>query len=202
MRRPLFLALCLASGLPVAAAAQVGYHAAVGATWSTDIVRDVILVPITTRPGIAPTLFIGADLPLNGLYRMGLELSAGTASLTTRTPSQPNSDLDQGRITTLGALANLSGQVTPGLRWRAGLGVLHYGGPDDAGIFAEGGTLRALFGAGLDYQLSTGHGWNPVISARYDYHRFSTKELRTQGFGLEQGVQRISVSVGVTRGNR
>jgi hypothetical protein len=202
MRRPLLLALCLASGFPVTAAAQVGYYAGVGATWSTDIVRDVILVPITTRPGIAPTLFIGADLPLNGLYRMGLELSAGTASLTTRTPSQPNSNLDQGRITTLGALANLSGQVTPGLRWRAGLGVLHYGGPGDAGIFAQGGTLRALFGAGLDYQLSTGHRWNPVISARYDYHRFSTQELRTQGFGLEQGVQRISVSVGVTRGNR
>jgi len=202
MRRPFFLALCLASGLPVAAAAQVGYHAGVGATWSTDIVRDVILVPITTRPGIAPTLFLGADLPIARDYRMGLELSAGTASLTTRTPSQPNSDLDQGRITTLSALLDLSGQVTRGLRWRAGLGVLHYAGPGDAGIFAQGGTMRALFGGGLDYQLTAGRRWNPVISARYDYHRFSTKELRTQGFGLEQGVQRISVSVGVAGGSR
>ncbi len=202
MRRSISLALLLGIALPGTALAQTRLYAGGGMTWSTTIVRDVILAPVTTTPGLAPTIFLGGELPISPGYRLGLELSAGTASLTTRTPSQPNSDLAQGRIWTLGALFNLSGQVAPGLRWRGGLGVLRYTGPRDAGIFAQGGTTRALFGLGLDYQLASGHRWNPVVSARYDYHRFATRELRTQGFALEQGVQRISLSVGVTRGDR
>jgi hypothetical protein len=99
----------------------------------------------------------------------------------------------------MGALLNMNGDLASALRWRAGLGLLHYSGPSDAGIFAQGGTTRALFGAGLDYQLEEGRTWNPVISLRYDYHRFVTDELRSQGFGLEQGVNRISLSIGVTR---
>lgn len=202
MRRPISLALLLGVALPGAALAQTGLYAGGGVTWSSTIVRDVILTPITTKPGLAPTIVLGGELPIGPGYRLGLELSAGTASLTTTTPSQSNSDLAQGRIWTMGALVNLSGQVAPALRWRAGLGVLRYAGPRDAGIFAQGGTTRALFGGGLDYQLTSGRRWNPVVSARYDYHRFASRELRTQGFGLEQGVQRISLLVGVTRGNR
>ncbi len=201
MRRPFLLWLLMAATLPGAAQAQASYYARAGVTWSTDIVRDVIIQPVTTRPGLAPTLFGGVDLAFGARYRLGMELSASTASLTTTTPAIPGSDIAQGRIWTLGALLNLNGDLTGPLRWRAGLGLLHYSGPGDAGIFAQGGTTRALFGAGLDYQLTTGRRWNPVVSARYDYHRFATDELRSQGFGLEQGVQRISVSVGLTRGS-
>lgn len=196
------LALLLLATTAAAGRAQASYYVRGGATWSSDIVRDVFTAPVTTRPGIAPTLFAGVDFALSPRYGLGLEASAGTASLTTRTPSIPGSDIDQGRIWTIGALLNMNGDLAGPLRWRAGLGVLHYSGPGDAGIFAQGGTMRALFGAGLDYQLPQGRTWNPVISLRYDYHRFVTDELRSQGFGLEQGVNRISLSVGVTRGPR
>lgn len=202
MRRPYSLALLLAAATAAPAHAQATYYVRGGVTWSSDIVRDVFTAPVTTRPGLAPTLFAGVDFALSPRYRLGLEASAGTASLTTTTPSIPGSDIDQGRIWTLGALLNMNGDLVRSVRWRAGLGVLHYSGPGDAGIFAQGGTTRALFGAGFDYLLAQGRSWNPVISLRYDYHRFVTDELRAQGFGLEQGVNRISLSIGVTRGAR
>lgn len=202
MRRPYSLALLLAAATAAPAQAQATYYVRGGVTWSSDIVRDVFTAPVTTRPGLAPTLFAGVDFALSPRYRLGLEASAGTASLTTRTPSIPGSEIDQGRIWTVGALLNMNGDLVRSVRWRAGLGVLHYSGPGDAGIFAQGGTTRALFGAGFDYLLAQGRSWNPVISLRYDYHRFVTDELRTQGFGLEQGVNRISLSIGVTRGAR
>ena len=202
MRRSYSLALLLVAATAAPMQAQATYYVRGGMTWSSDIVRDVFTAPVTTRPGLAPTLFAGVDLALNERYRLGLEASAGTASLSTRTPSIPGSDIDQGRLWTVGALLNMSGDLARALRWRAGLGVLHYGGPGDAGIFAQGGTTRALFGAGVDYQLGRGHAWNPVVALRYDYHRFVTDELRSQGFGLQQGVNRISLSVGVTRGSR
>ncbi|HET7602786.1 MAG TPA: outer membrane beta-barrel protein [Gemmatimonadales bacterium] len=202
MRRPYSLALLLVATTVAPAQAQTTYYVRGGVTWSSDIVRDVFTAPVTTRPGLAPTLFAGVDFALSSRYSMGLEASASTASLTTTTPSIPGSDIDQGRIWTLGALVNMSGDLARSLRWRAGLGVLHYSGPSDAGIFAQGGTMRALFGAGMDYQLSDGRAWNPVVSLRYDYHRFVTDELRAQGFGLEQGVNRISLSIGVRRGSR
>jgi hypothetical protein len=202
MRRACSLALLLVATTVVPAHAQATYFVRGGATWSSDIVRDVFTAPVTTRPGLAPTLFAGVDFALSPRYALGLEASAGTASLTTRTPSGPGSDMDQGRIWTVGALLNMSGDLAASFRWRAGLGILHYSGPGDAGIFARGGTNRALFGAGVDYQLPQGRSWNPVISLRYDYHRFVTDELRAQGFGLEQGVNRISLSIGVRRGSR
>lgn len=201
MPRSISAAFLLCAALPAPALGQGQVYARAGMTWSSTLVRDVILTPIVTKPGLAPTLFLGGELPFGKGYWVGIELSAGTSSLTTTTPSQPGSALDQGRIWTTGALLNLSGDVTPGLRWRAGLGALRYSGPSDAGLFAEGGTTRALFGAGLDYQLGHNRSWAPTLSARYDYHRFSTRELRTQGFGLEQSVQRLSLSVGMTRGN-
>lgn len=200
MLRAALLGLCAGAALPVTAAGQTSMYARAGMTVSSDIVRDVILAPVTTRPGLAPTLFAGADFAVSPRYRFGIEASAATASLTTRTPSQPNSGIDQGRIWTVGALLNMSGTLASQVGWRAGLGLLHYSGPGDAGIFSEGGTTKALFGVGVDYQLKSGRTWHPVVSARYDYHRFVTKAMRTQGFGLEQGVQRISLSVGLVRG--
>jgi hypothetical protein len=39
-----------------------------------------------------------------------------------------------------------------------------------------------------------------MASLRYDIHRFTTEELQARGFGQNQGVQRVSASVGLARG--
>jgi hypothetical protein len=201
MRRPILLAL-LACALPVTARAQIGYTVRAGGVWSTKIVRDVIYAPIETRPGIAPALAVGADLAMNRQYRVGLELGVASAGVTTTTPTQPGSDISQGRVWLLSGMLQLGGELRSRLDWRAGLGLLHYAPTEHEGIFAQGGTTRALFGGGLDYHVTHGRRGDVIVSARYDYHRFSTPELRSQGFTLEQGVQRLSLSVGLTRAPR
>lgn len=44
--------------------------------------------------------------------------------------------------------------------------------------------------------------WDLMVSARYDFHRFTTDELERRGFSQAQGVSRISLSVGLSRGIR
>jgi hypothetical protein len=44
--------------------------------------------------------------------------------------------------------------------------------------------------------------WDLMASLRYDFHRFTTGELRARGFGQNQGVQRISASLGLARGTQ
>jgi hypothetical protein len=44
--------------------------------------------------------------------------------------------------------------------------------------------------------------WDLMVSARYDFHRFTTDELKGRGFSQAQGVSRISLSVGLAQGIR
>jgi hypothetical protein len=44
--------------------------------------------------------------------------------------------------------------------------------------------------------------WELMASLRYDFHRFTTDELAARGFSGTQGVQRVSLSVGLARGRQ
>ena len=203
MRRSLpCLALLAALLTPSAARAQTDYYARAGATYSTMIVRDVLFEPVHVQPGLAPTLFVGAALPFGNGYRMGIEASLGRASLSADEELSTDPSEDLGSYWHSSALLNLEGPVRPRLRWRAGIGLLRYSPDEREGIFAQGGTTRALFGAGLDYRAPALAAFDLMLSARYDYHRFSTDELRARGFTLEQAVQRVSLSVGLARSAR
>jgi len=41
-----------------------------------------------------------------------------------------------------------------------------------------------------------------MVSLRYDFHRFSTDQLDARGFTGSQGVQRVSLSLGLARARR
>ena len=99
-------------------------------------------------------------------------------------------------------LLGLDGPVTRMLRWRAGVGGILYWPPEDRGIFLQGGPVRFLAGAGLDYRRPVLPSWDLMVSGRYDFHRFSTDELERRGFSQAQGVSRVSLSVGLARGAR
>jgi hypothetical protein len=43
------------------------------------------------------------------------------------------------------------------------------------------------------------NGWDLMLSLRYDFHRFTTDELKARGFTGGQSVQRVSASVGLAR---
>jgi hypothetical protein len=192
----LSLALLLAAGAPPAHA-QAGYFARVGAVGASRLLRDFVTAPITVRQSIAPMLALGASLPVGPGFRAGLEATVASGSFHS---SENGADTDLGTLRTGSLTAFLEGPVYERLRWHAGLGGITYWPADEAGIFARGGTTRFLAGAGADYRYPLNPRWDVMASARYDYHRFSTKELTARGFSHTQAVGRVSLSVGIARG--
>lgn len=200
MRKFLVLMVSLVTAAPLAA--QTHYYARLGPVVSTRILRDVLYEPVVTKPGVAPTLFAGFGVPFGGggKYRGGIEISMGRAGLRTSTPDSPSApDADIGSVWLGSAMVTMDAPIRSRFRGRAGIGALRYMPSDDDGMWAQGGTTRILFGAGLDYEMPATSSFNIMISARYDYHRFTTPELQSRGFRLEQPVNRLSLSVGVAR---
>ncbi|HEU4799689.1 MAG TPA: hypothetical protein VFS94_03575 [Gemmatimonadales bacterium] len=190
------LLFCVAAPL----SAQTHYYARLGPVFSTRIVRDVLFEPVVTKPGLAPTLFAGFGVPFGSKYRGGIEVSLGRAGLSASTPDTPNApSTDLGGVWQGSAMIMMDAPIRSRLRGRAGIGAIRYMPSDDDGMWAQGGTTRVLFGAGLDYEMPASTAWNVMISARYDFHRFTTTELRSRGFRLEQPVNRLSLSVGLAR---
>ena len=99
-------------------------------------------------------------------------------------------------------LLGLDGPIWKIVRWRVGLGGLFYWPSDDSGIFLQGGPIRFIAGGGADWRRPVMPKWDLMVSARYDFHRFTTDELERRGFSQAQSVSRISLSVGLARGNR
>jgi hypothetical protein len=192
------LLIAPAAGVPVVHA-QADYNARLGVTWSTALVRDDIIEEIEVRPKLAPTLVLGASLPIAPLYRAGLEVALTSSGYRA---NESGSTTDLGTLRTGSGTLGLHGPISGDLRWRAGVGLLGYWPKDDRGIFLRGGTTRFLAGAGVDYRRPLGTQGDIMVSLRYDFHRFTTEELQARGFSQSQGVQRISATVGLSRGGR
>jgi hypothetical protein len=197
MRKPiLLLALLLPAGAP-SLAAQTTYYARLGAVGASNLIRDVIVNEITVRQSIAPMLVVGAALPFSERgYRVGIEATLASGKFHS---SESGSDTDLGTIRTGTVMLQLDGPLYRELRWTAGLGGIKYWPKDQDGIFREGGKLRLLAGAGVDYRHPIMPKWDVMTSLRYDWHRFTTDELERRGFSQTQGVNRVSLSVGLSR---
>lgn len=193
------LVLTVAEGAP-ALHAQVDYNARVGVTWATALLRDDVINEIEVRQKLAPTLVLGAALPIAPLYRAGLELALATSGYQSEEAGVTTVDL--GTVRTTSIALGLDGPISGGLRWRAGTGLLRYWPTEERGIFLRGGTTRFLAGAGIDYRRPILAQWDMMASLRYDFHRFTTDELEARGFSQSQGVQRIAVTIGLARGRR
>jgi hypothetical protein len=192
----LSLVLLLAAGAP-AVHAQASYFVRVGAVGASRLLRDFITTPITVRQSIAPMVALGGSLPVGPGFRAGLEATVASGGFHS---TENGADTDLGTLRTGSLTAFLEGPVYQRLRWHAELGGITYWPADETGIFARGGTTRYLAGAGADYRYPINPQWDVIASARYDYHRFSTKELEARGFSHTQAVGRVSLSVGIARG--
>jgi len=178
---------------------QTDYYARLGLTFATKLVTDNIIQDIDTRQSLAPTLAVGAALPISPPYRAGLEATLTTAGYHS---SETGQDTDLGTLRTGSIILGLEGPVRRRIVWRAGAGLIRYWPSEDSGIFLRGGSTRFLVGAGLDFRRALMTSWDLMVSLRYDFHRFSTEELDVRGFTGSQGVQRISASVGLARARR
>jgi hypothetical protein len=178
--------------------AQVDYFARFGVTYATALIEDrIVNDPIEVRQRLAPTLALGAALPIAPRYRAGLEATLTTSGYRS---TEDGTDADLGTLRTGSIALGLDGPVAFQVRWRAGVGLIRYWPSEDRGIFLQGGTTRFLAGAGVDYRRPVSTKWELMASLRYDIHRFTTDELQARGFGQNQGVQRISASLGIARG--
>jgi hypothetical protein len=197
--RTALLSLLILSTLAQPAHSQMDYYGRLGVTWSTKLMRDALVQEVEVKQSLAPAVTLGASVPIAPTYRAGLE-AMFTSSGFHSTELDVESDL--GTLRTASLLLNLEGPVAGQLNWRAGLGLIDYWPADDQGIFLQGGSARFLAGGGVDYRPRLNHSWDVMLSLRYDFHRFTTEELRTRGFTGSQGVQRLSASVGLARGRR
>lgn len=195
----LAVAAIAALAVPFSASAQTHFYAGAGVQYASTLLEDDIFEPIEVRGGIGPRLTAGVSHPVGAQARAGLE--AGLA-LTPLEAEEGGISRDLGSVTTLSALANLSGTISGPLGWRVGLGVISYLGGSDAGIFQDGNPTRLLVGGGVDYRRPAFTGWDLMISARYDHHRFTTETLDRRGFANAHGVHRISLTAGLRRGSR
>jgi hypothetical protein len=198
--RALFMALSIAPiVIGPALHAQVDLTARAGVTWATPLLRDEIIEEVEVRQKLAPTLVLGASLPIAPRYDAGLELTLTSSGYRAE---ESGTTTDLGTIRTGSVTLGLHGPVAAGLRWRAGAGLLGYFPKDEDGIFQSGGTTQFLAGAGIDYRRAMSSSWQLIASLRYDFHRFTTDELQSRGFSQSQGVQRISATVGLAGGSR
>ena len=199
MRALLALSILLPAAGTSPLCAQVNYYARLGATFATALVRDRIINPIEVRQRLAPTIAFGVALPIAPRYRAGLEATLTTSGYRSE---ESGSATDLGTVRTGAITLGLDGPIVSTVRWRAGVGLLRYWPTEDRGIFLQGGTTRYLVGAGVDYRRAIMPKWDLMASLRYDFHRFTTDELRARGFSQSQGVQRISASLGLSGGAR
>lgn len=198
--RVIFALLITLSAAAVATGqAQADYYARLGLTGSTKLVRDFVFEEIEVRPSLAPTLVLGAALPFAPTYRAGLEATL-TSSGYHSTEQDVESDL--GTLRTVSMILGLDGTIWQRLGWRAGAGLIRYWPSEDRGIFLRGGSTRFAAGGGVDYRPRLSTSWDLMVSLRYDFHRFTTEELRARGFTGTQGVQRVSATIGLAKARR
>lgn len=183
--------------LPFRLSGQVQWTAQVGAAWSSPLVSDAIVSPVDLAPNVAPALLLGASIPSDAKgRRVGLEALLTSGSFVAR---ENGGSTDLGTLRTATVTLAVTGPLVPSLRWRAALGFISYLPADRTGIFQDGAPTRVLGGLGIEYRRAWKPGWTLVGSLRWDFHRFTTPHLQSQGFTGAQDVHRITLTVGIVR---
>lgn len=192
--RILTTTLALAALLPATLAGQARYSAAFGVTGGTKLVTDRVFQKIDVTQALAPTITLGASLPVSARERAGLEVALGLGK--TRIAATGFPTVDGPKFRTLSITGGVEGPLFGPLHYRGGAGVMKYL-PDKTGIFARGGPTLLLLGGGIDYHLPMHGAFGLVARLRYDYQRFSTDQLSGLGFGRTQDVHRLGFGLGI-----
>jgi hypothetical protein len=181
---------------PGTVTAQLRLTAGAGVTWSSTLVEDEIRAdePITLEAGIAPTLMLGASLPLTPKNLVGVELALARSDAEV---DDAGSTSTLTSLTTATITVGFDGGIAEAVRWRVGFGAIKYLPGEETGVFREGGPWRWVAGAGLDWGHPLGERLSLLAGLRYDYHRFTTDALRDQGFANPEAVHRVALTVGV-----
>lgn len=193
MRRVAWVLAALA-GLWSPARAQVALDAMAGAVWSSPLVRDEIVSPLTVAPQIAPSIGLGVLMPLDARFRLGFRAGWSRSQLVRREADQTTAILPLTVWT--GALV-LERRMTGFVTAEARLGGLKYApaGSRDGTIFQDDSPFAAMIGLGLRASRPVGTRTLIGLHIAYDVHQFETQALRSAGFTFARTVHRLLVSV-------
>jgi hypothetical protein len=166
MRAILMFLIVLPTVRVTMAHAQLDYYARLGATVATKLLTDDVIQEVETRQGIAPTLSLGASVPIAPTYTAGLEATLASSGYHS---TEQNVDTDLGTLRTGSILLNLAGPIWRRLAWRAGTGLVRYWPAEEDGIFMRGGTTRFLAGGGVDLSAAAAErlGFDGVTAVRF-----------------------------------
>jgi hypothetical protein len=190
--RILTLALLLA--IPSPLAGQARYDLTLGAMAGTRLLKDRIFQDIEVTQAIAPTITVGASLPVSAHERAGLEVGLGLGKSRIKEAGFPT--VDGPGFRDLSITAGITGPLISHFTYRGGAGLLKYF-PDKEGIFLRGGPLLLVITGGVDYHFRVHGPLGLVARLRYDYQRFSTDELQAAGFSRNQDVHRLGLGLGI-----
>lgn len=167
-----------------------------GVTMGTPLVEDVLGGPVSLGTGVAPTLAIALEVPIDATYRGMIEVRASRGTLAV---DDDGTDDELGNLTTASVMGLVNGPLFGAFRWEVGAGIITYRPADRGGVFAQGGPSPWILGAGLSWTRALNPSTDFVAGARYDFHQFRTRQLETRGYSQYQTVHRVGIGVGVAR---
>src|SRR5439155_3440365 len=159
--------LVLAVGPSGRLTAQVSFHVALGARYSSTLVHDSIGTPVDLRPTIAPAFLVAARQVLNPRWSADITLDVAPSGLRRH---ETGGSFDAGSVTTAAFTVGLRRALPWGLSGRAGFGALRYLGASD-GVFREGsGGLVPLGTLAVAIAPPSLSRRRVELEARYDVH--------------------------------
>jgi hypothetical protein len=169
--------------------AQVSFHVALGARYSSTLVHDSVVTPVDLRPALAPALLVSVRDELRPGWSADATLDVSPSGLRRH---EGGGSFDAGSFTTFAFTVGLRRHFAPGVSARVGVGGMRYLA-SQTGVFREGtGGIFPLGTVAATYAV----GWHRLeLEARYDIHKFITPALRTEGFGASRPVHRVAVVV-------
>jgi len=167
--------------------AQVSFHIALGARFSSTLVHDSVVTPFDLRPTLAPALLASVRSELRPGWSADATLDVSPSGLRRQ---ESGGSFDAGSFTALAFTVGLRRQFRPGVSARVGVGGLRYLA-SQTGVFREGtGGIFPLGSVAATYGLP----WRRLeVEARYDIHKFITPALRTEGFTTSRPVHRVAL---------
>ncbi len=188
-------AFLLTAGLPDRLSAQVSLALSAGVRYTTTLVHDSIVAPFDVRPARAPALALTVAAPPARGWSPEATLDVSWSTLERH--DQDGTTVGLGTLATLAFEVGLRRWLVPGLSGSLAVGGLKYLPSEDSGIFRQGaGAPVAVGTAAVRYAPPFGARHGLAALARYDYHRFITPALHSEGFASSRNVHRVTLALG------
>jgi len=178
--------------------AQISWHVAAGARYTTPLVHDSIVSPFDVKLALAPELALTVGAQPGHGWAPQVLLDASTSNLVRHDPDGTTITLE--RVSTVSFAVGVSHTLPGGLRGSVAVGGLKYLPSEESGIFRQGsGAISPLGALSVAYGLPLGEPGRPRrwwLEVRYDIHAFTTPALDDEGFTSSQTVHRVALALG------